>query len=113
MNIEQLRKSGNRVRVCHLRRVLMMEIHRNKFRQVERFMSRSEIEELIARNIPHIVSLFGGFTRVEITTPDGETYTGTATESRRYQFNRKIAITTAVGRAMKKMSATTQLAVAN
>jgi len=113
MNIDELRKNGNRVRVCHLRRVLTMEIHRNKFRQVERFMSRSEIEELEARKIPHIVSLFGGFTRVEITSPDGDAYIGTAIESRRYQFNRKIALKTAVGRAMKKMSATTQLAVAN
>lgn len=113
MNIEELRKNGNKVRVCHLRRVITVELHRNKFRQVERMMSRSEIEELIARNIPHIVSLFGGFTRVEITTPDGETFAGVATESKRYQFNRKIALNTAVGRAMKKMSATTQLAVAN
>ena len=101
-NINNLRKQGVKVRVLHLRRVIVPQATTKGIKNIEHLYSRSEIEELIARNVVHHVSPIGGFTRVEITTPDGQVYKGIS-ESKRDIFNRKVALHVALGRAVKAM----------
>ena len=110
MNIQELRSAGFKVRVCHLRRVLTNEVYKNRFRTIEHYCSRSEIEEMNARGMKFIVHPCGGFTRIEVTTPEGQLYVGT-TRTSNEQFNRKMAIEAALGRALKKMHANTSVNV--
>lgn len=72
MTVEDLRKSGYKVKVHHHRKFSVVGIN-----------SR------------------GGKTIVEITTPDGSTFTGVARCSRKENFNKRLGVRIALGRALK------------
>lgn len=72
MTVEELRKSGYKVRVHH---------HR-----------RSSVDGVNSR---------GGKTVVEVTTPDGKTLYGYARCSRKENFNKRLGVRIALGRALK------------
>lgn len=75
MTVEELRRSGYKIRVHH---------HRRK-----------NDEGINAR---------GGKTVVEVTTPDGRTLIGVARCSRRENFNKRLGVRIALGRALKGSS---------
>lgn len=72
--VKQLRQSGYKVRVCHQR--------------------EKNGEEL---------SPWGGITKVEITTPEGNNIAGEAKCSSKDNYNKKIGIQIALGRAFKNV----------
>lgn len=71
MNVEELRKSGYKIRVHHHRKVNEGGIN-----------SR------------------GGKTVVEVTTPDGRTLVGVSRCSRKENFNKRLGVRIALGRAL-------------
>lgn len=75
MTIEELRKSGYKIRVHH---------HR-----------KAGTEGINAR---------GGKTVVEVTTPDGTTLVGMSRCSRKENFNKRMGVRIALGRAMSSLS---------
>jgi len=91
VTVEKLRQSGNRVRVSHYR-----------------WYETSLGDELLAKyeiaqnNIEVVDGPFpyGGMTKIEITTPDGESLTGVAECSDRDNFSRKRGVAIALGRAI-------------
>lgn len=70
--VKSLRQSGYKVRVNHQRKM--------------------QGEEL---------SPFGGLTRIEITTPEGKDLAGEAKCSTKDNYNKKIGVSIALGRALK------------
>src|SRR3990167_2066055 len=94
MTVEELRKSGFKVRVYHGRVVFLgMSVD---------IMSRREFETKMPSDMwDGLVLSSGGFTRVEVTTPEGETKVGKFNFGNR-QFNRKLGLTAAIGRALCK-----------
>ncbi len=91
-NVEELRKEGYKVRVYHAR----------KFMGWWDLMSKKEFKSLYPN---HTLSLhldsFGGFTKVEVTCPHGPTFVGKYNIKSGEQFNRKLGLTVAIGRALK------------
>jgi len=75
MTIEELRKNGYKIRVHHHRKINNMSIN--------------------AR---------GGKTVVEVTTPDGTTLVGMSRCSRKENFNKRMGVRIALGRAMSSLS---------
>jgi hypothetical protein len=71
MNVEQLRKSGYKVRVIHSR-----------------------------RNVAGALSERGGQTIVQVRTPNGEELEGVAVCSTKDNFNRRMGLKIALGRAL-------------
>ena len=92
MNVEELRKSGYKVKVYHAR----------KFKGWWDLMSK---KEFIAGWPNHTIGLhidsYGGFTKVEVTCPEGFTSVGKFNTPTGEQFNRKLGLTAALGRALK------------
>ena len=78
--IKQLRQSGWKVRVMHLR-------HRDLIKTID-------------GEYP-IISNFGGSTTIEVTTPQGITGIGKALCSDKDNFNRRIGNSIALGRALE------------
>lgn len=70
MTVEDLRKSGYKVRVKHYR--------------------RASVEGVASR---------GGKTLVEVTAPDGTTFVGMSRCSRKENFNKRLGVRIALGRA--------------
>ena len=91
-NVEQLRKAGYKVRVYHGRSYYDM------FGR-EYIMSKREFEN--QEDVLATISSYGGFTSVEITTPDGQTLKGKFNVRSGEQFNRKLGLKAAIGRAFK------------
>lgn len=91
-NVETLRKNKYKVRVYHGR------IFRNDATNYEPCMSKRDAEA--ALNSDYRLSSFGGFTKVEITTPSGVELTGKFNFGPHRQFNRKLGLRAAVGRAL-------------
>lgn len=87
--IESLRKNGFKVRVIHYR-------YHPRFND---FFSKHEEENVGLHGFER--SSFGGFTKVEVTTPNGETLIGKFNFGKTVQFNHKIAVKAAIGRALK------------
>lgn len=77
MNVSQLRANGYKVRVLHHRKYN-----------------------------PHGISCKGGKTVVQIRTPDGEELEGTAVCSNKENYNKKLGVSIAAGRALKSNSFT-------
>ena len=75
MTIEDLRRAGYKIRVHHHRKL--------------------NTEGINAR---------GGKTVVEVTTPDGTTLVGMSRCSRRENFNKRMGVRIALGRAMKSLA---------
>lgn len=75
MTIEDLRKSGYKIRVHHHRKM--------------------NLDGINAR---------GGKTVVEVTTPDGTTLVGMSRCSRKENFDKRMGVRIALGRAMSSLS---------
>lgn len=82
MTVESLRKSGYKIKVQH---------HRKTIPAVKAINAR------------------GGKTVVEVTTPDGHTFVGISRCSRKENFNKRLGVRIALGRAMKKREIQTNL----
>jgi hypothetical protein len=80
--IATLRRSGYKVRVLHTR----------NYKKVLKICGI--FEELSAK---------GGLTRIEITTPSGEDVWGEAVCSKEDNWDRKLGISIALGRALQKI----------
>src|SRR3990167_2845805 len=104
--VENLRKQGYKVRVYHGR----CFGDYNEF--VDRTFAISKKDVLTApyQNKFGIsiesdkLSCFGGFTRVELTTPDGNYTSFGKFNFGNRQFNRKIGLQAAIGRALVNMN---------
>lgn len=99
-NVEILRKSGYKVRVYHGR---CWRISSDKSSEVD-YMSRREYDEFNHRvaNLSYELLCKGGFTIVEITTPDGDDLSGKFNVPKDCSFNRKLGLKIATNRALKK-----------
>lgn len=80
--VKWYRQNGYKVRVLH---------YRNK--ELKKGKTSSYLAD----------SQMGGFTVVELTTPNDKTYTGKAICSKEERFNRKLGVRIALGRAEKAM----------
>ena len=86
--VQQLREQGHKVRVIHYR-----------YSDLSVPFGLIPQREAKERNIP--IRTHGGVTEVYITTPSKEQFFGVARCNPQDQFNRKIALKIAIGRALK------------
>ena len=93
--VQQLREQGNKVRVIHYRYPEPPTDNKSVFELPELVPQRVARE----RHIP--LSPRGGHTEVYITTSSNEQFSGIARCNPQDQFNRKIALKIAIGRALK------------
>jgi len=104
-NVEVLRKTGYKVRVYHGRRYLrcVTPDHANSPEIVHELMSKREYEQFnnLVQSVNWELSCKGGFTIVEITTPDGRDLRGKFNVPAGDMFNRKLGVKIATNRALK------------
>ena len=81
-SVNELRKSGYNVRVCHSR------------------YCQDELVSYIDTE-PCNFNARGGLTTIQITTPDGTVLNGQARCSREETFSKKLGVRIAIGRALK------------
>lgn len=112
VNVENLRKAGYKVRVCHTRDFWPLSDEYG-----ESIMTRREYESLLKdgkiysnKLLFQYVDSFdygdtvrptGGFTLVEVTTPDGETLKGKFNFNINRQYNKREGVKVALLRAFK------------
>lgn len=113
VNVEQLRKAGYKVRVCHTRDFWPLSDVDG-----ESIMTRREYEDLLADGEIYCnISIFGarpnsyaygdnvrptgGFTLVEVTTPNGETLKGKFNFNANRQYDKREGVKIALLRAFK------------
>lgn len=105
--IEAIRQVGGTVRIQHIRRFLkpkprvlnldpIVEIIEEKVTKENKV---SSIEQKLGAKI----SPCGGVTIVEVTTPDGEKLTEKARCRENDQFNKRLGVSIALGRIIKKI----------
>ena len=83
MTIKELRQSGYKVRVIHTRNI-------DKIQKIG--------------GVAHVISNFGGHTKIEVTTPDMQKTTiGEAVCSIKENFNKRIGNSIALGRAIVQL----------
>jgi hypothetical protein len=82
MTVEQLRKSGYKVRVIHTR--------------------RGKTTQRMDGGMIQTVSERGGMTVVQVRTPEGEELEGVALCSAKDNFNRRMGVRIALGRALTR-----------
>lgn len=87
--VQQLREQGHKVRVVHYRYTAEGP---DEFELIPQRVAKE-------RRIP--ISTHGGQTEVYITTPSNQQLVGVARCNMADQFNRKIALKIAIGRALK------------
>lgn len=98
--IEDLRRSGHKVRVYHARvYTLRSELTDDVYHVVQ---SKREFNA-IPDDEYHIQS-HGGYTRIDITTMSGSEYTAKFNVPSNKQFNRKLGIRVCLGKILKSMS---------
>lgn len=88
MNVAQVKALGNKVEIVHLRNAHPSCPEVGPFR-------RFELEAMHCR--PYNL---GGITEVYVTTPTGQVLRGVARCSNRDNFNKKLGVQIALGRAM-------------
>lgn len=112
--VEDLRKSGHLVMVLHYRDMYPFYYQEYDTGKRESIMTRLEFEGAdadgslfsyachgaVKAKYSNAVRPKGGFTIVKVTTPEGETFTGKFNFSKNRQFNKKIGVAAALGRAM-------------
>lgn len=96
-SVYQLRKEGYKVRISHSRYVLSYDGEDVKFELVP----IKEIKEKEG-NLKSVWSK-GGFTKIEVDTPDGQNIVGTAQCNLSDSFCRSLALKIALGRAFKNL----------
>lgn len=94
INVASLRSDGYKVRVTH-KRVYPLLVSDND----DSFLTKKEAQKCQGI-FPTVISSFGGYTTVEVTCPDGRELVGEAKCSSKQQFNRKLAVRIALGRAL-------------
>jgi len=104
-NVEVLRKTGYKVRVYH-GRVYNNRVTSERFQVpeiVHEIMSKREYEQYNneVRRVNWVLNCKGGFTLVEITTPDGRDLRGKFNVPAGGMFNRKLGVKIATNRALK------------
>lgn len=100
INVASLRRDGYKVRVTHKRdykSVIVSEDFPNGLECFYRLTRKEASNRFTSKDL----SSFGGATLVEVTCPDGRELVGTANCNDKDQFNRKLAIRIALGRALK------------
>lgn len=88
--IEELRKSGYKVRIHHRRK------YEAKIKVIDIDVKGRQSYEVTERILPR-----GGETVVELTTPDGEVLVGDSVCCEKDFFNKKMGVKIALGRALK------------
>lgn len=96
ITVEKLRKSGVHVEIYHGR----VHLPNNNNAGDSEMMSRRDAK-LTGLDKTHTVFCKGGFTRVELTSPNGEKVIGKYNFNNRH-FNRLIGLRAALGRAIKQ-----------
>lgn len=95
--IHALRQQGYKVQIQHKRR----------FKMLDGYLTRGEYEsspfksEMFNSHYKDVVNAKGGMTVVKLTTPDNTELVGTAKCSDKDNYNRKLGLRMALGRAMK------------
>lgn len=92
ITVQSLRRQGYKVRVIHRRDYISYDT-------VTRMTAKEA--EIAASIYNYRLDSFGGHTRIEITTPDNKELVGEAYCNPTDQFNRKLAVRIALGRALK------------
>jgi hypothetical protein len=96
-NVESLRKNGYKVRVYH-GRVFYNGDYKCKY-QLQYIASKKEVMGWEDHN-KYVLSCKGGFTIVEIRTPNGTELKGKYNTPTGKQFDRKLGLKVAVNRAL-------------
>lgn len=106
MNIEELRKNGFRVRVTHYRPYNLVRVTQSTVHE-EGLVPAEEIDYLPAMakhelpaELHKYVKTHGGYTVVELTSPDGVEVSEVSDCSATEPFNRRRGVTIALGRAL-------------
>lgn len=101
-SVHELRKNGYKIRVIHKR---YYSSYGNLYTtgHVE-LLTRRDADLLISDGIKIFILPKGGFTKVEITTPDGRNLDGQSECSIKDSFNRKLGLKIALNRAMAAFS---------
>jgi hypothetical protein len=95
--VEQLRRSGYKVKVCHRRLYEAPDC--------DYILSRFEVNDLRNKGLELKGPIeVGGETVITITTPDAKTVESTAECSIKDHFHRKKGLTIALGRALAQLS---------
>ena len=103
-SVSELRKAGYKIRVTHVRNsknpAIIGGVKDYLLSRYEYNMAKSEGKLLNKIPFGESVLPCGGFTVVEVTTPDGATSKGKYNFGKR-RFERKIGVAAALGRAYK------------
>jgi hypothetical protein len=99
-NVEELRKNGFKVKVCHRRLYVTNELD---YRVL--LLSRFERDELTYDTKIDLIGPLelGGESSVLITTPDGTNIEGMSVCSDQEHFNRRKGLQIALGRALNQL----------
>ena len=95
MTVQELRSNGYKVRVSHFRRV------------GKKLMSRRDFEESGFGDVwGDVIQPFGGMTLIEVTDPNGITVESKALCQSEENYNKRIGVSIALGRALKRLKET-------
>lgn len=104
-SVSELRRSGYKVRVTHVRLTRNPAIINgnadNLLSRYEHNLAKSEGKLTNSLSFGESVFPNGGFTVVEVSTPEGRTFKGKYNFGKR-RFERKIGVVAALGRAYKQ-----------
>lgn len=104
VTVASLRRDGYKVRVTHKRDYFTVEtygeVQEGQTPECLIVFYRLTRKEAEGRFTTKDLSSFGGATLVEITCPDGRQLVGKANCNDKDQFNRKLAVRIALGRAL-------------
>lgn len=100
--LDKLRKDGFRIRVTHYRNYELFQVlTEDSLVTIDQLVPLSDVPRYsIPKEYHKHASSKGGRTTVEITTPDGREFIGTAICSNKENFNKKLSLKIALGRAL-------------
>lgn len=94
--IHSLRMVGYKVRVYHARQYIENSIHKSVFMSKRNMFDSNESEYFT-------LSDKGGYSRIDLTTPDNKHYSAKFNFSPHRQFNRKLGIRVCLGKIFKQI----------
>lgn len=97
--VQELRKSGYKVLVNHLR--YPARVTKNTSKRQSQKIKLENVYALTENGLG--ISPFGGKTTLDIVSPDGATYHSDAECSVKDVYNKRLGIKIALGRALKQM----------
>lgn len=104
--IEQLRKDGFKVKVHHVR-PLRVGFYNPEIDMIDNMLSRNEFEDFSRGSnlkFGDVVLPTGGFTEVEILCQDGSVLRGKHNFPKHKNFERKVGVKAAIGKALKGLT---------